>query len=116
MSRMLGFCLTLGTADTWSDFSFVASVRLEESERAALAYAALRSLDASNAEIVAAGVMGASGTPLPSFLGGMDEARSWAAFASPHDLKTHALAAFEAMTAKDQAAFFRHISALEVAA
>ncbi len=28
MSRMLGYCLTLGTSDAWAGFSFAAAVRL----------------------------------------------------------------------------------------
>lgn len=116
MSRMLGYCLTLGTADAWSGFSFVAAVRLSETERAALAFSALNSLELDHAEMTAAASIGTAGAPLPPFLGGMDEARFWASYASRSELKAYALASFEAMSAKDQAAFFRHISEMEVAA
>lgn len=116
MSRMLGYCLTLGTADAWSDFSFVAAVRLSETERAALAFAALNSLDLDQAEATAVASIGCAGAPLPPFLGGMDEARFWASYASRSELKAYALASFEAMSAKDRAAFCRHIREMEVAA
>ncbi len=116
MSRMLGYCLTLGTADAWSGFSFVASARLSEIERAALAFSALKSLEVPHAEMTAAAAFRGAGTPLPPFLGGMEEARSWAADAGPAELKAVALAAFEALDPRDQAAFFRHISEMEVAA
>jgi hypothetical protein len=46
----------------------------------------------------------------------MNEARWWASISNPAELRTHALAAFEAMSPGDQAAFFRHISEIEVAA
>lgn len=116
MSRMIGYCLTLGTFDAWSGFSTAAAARLSETERAALAYASLKSLSPEHAELTAATVMGAADSPLPAFLGGMGEARHWASFASRSELKTHALAAFEAMNATDQAAFLRHISKTELAA
>ena len=68
------------------------------------------------AAIRTAASIGSAGAPLPPFLGGMDEARSWASYASRFELKAYALASFEAMSAKDQAAFFQHISEMEVAA
>ncbi|MFC3060375.1 hypothetical protein [Paenirhodobacter populi] len=116
MSRMLGYTLTLGTPDAWSDFRFVAVARMTKAERAMLACSALTSLDADTAAMTAAAAIGATGSPLPAFLGGMDDARSWASWASRNELKAYALAAFEAMTPKDQAAFFHHISNIEVAA
>lgn len=115
-SRMLGYCLTLGTADAWSGFSFVAAARLSVSERAALAFSALNSLDLEHAEMTAAASIAAAGAPLAPALGGMDDARLWASYASRSELKAYALASFEAMSAKDQAAFFRHVSEMEVAA
>jgi len=115
MSRMLGYCLTLGGADAWAGFSVVAAARMAETERAALAFAALNSLDQEHAEMTAAASLSSAGAPLPPFLGGMDDARFWASWASRSELKTHALAAYEAMSAKDQLAFYRHISEVEIA-
>ncbi|MDP2739055.1 MAG: hypothetical protein Q8O82_10255 [Pseudorhodobacter sp.] len=105
MCRMLGYCLTLETPDAWNGFSLVASLRLTPNERAALAFAALNSLEPDEAEMTAAAAIGSAGAPLPPFLGGMDEARFWASYANPAELKAYTLAAFEAMQAKDQAAF-----------
>ena len=109
MSRMLGYCLTVGTVEAWSGFSLVAAARLSESERAALAYSALNSLEPEEAELTAAARIGSAGVPLPAFLGAMDEARSWAFCASPSELKAYALASFEAMNVKDQAALLRYV-------
>jgi hypothetical protein len=64
----------------------------------------------------AAASIGSAGYPLPAFLGCMDESRWWASCASRSELKAFALASLEAMTAQDRAAFFKHISELEVAA
>ena len=116
MSRMLGYCLTLGDADAWLRFSVAAAARLTVSERAGLAYAALASLPADVREDTAATALRAAGSPLPPFLGGMDDARFWASIAHRRELKTHAVAAFERLSAKDRAAFLKHVNEMEAAA
>ena len=112
---MLGYSLTLGNFDAWFAFSAVAAVRLSETERAALAFGALKSLPRSKAEMAADAAIGGAGSPPAPLLGGMEDARSWAGFASRSELKSHALAAYEAMNASDQMAFRRHISEVEIA-
>lgn len=116
MSKMLGYCLVLDTPDAWGGFSVVARARMTLKERAALVVAALGSLPYQHAIETVSTVFGAAGDPLPPFLGGMEDARHWAGWASPNELKAYALAAFEAMPSQDKAAFFRHISTIEVAA
>lgn len=116
LSRMLGYCLCLDTPEAWHGFSLAATLSLSRQERVSLAFAALNALEADDAEMTAAAVIGATGAPLPPFLGGMDDARSWASWASHSELKAYALACFEAMTPKDQAAFYAHIGTVEVAA
>ena len=115
-SRMMGYTLTLGDPGDWGRFSTFARARLTVTELAGLAAAALGALPEGRAFQVAASILGASGDPLPPFLGGMDDARFWASLATQQELKAYALAAYEAMGARDQAAFFRHISTIEVAA
>lgn len=116
MSKVLGYCLVLGDPDAWGGFSVVARARMTHEERAALVVAALGSLPYQHALETVATVFGAAGDPLPPFLGGMEDARHWAGWASPNELKAYALAAFEAMPTQDRAAFFRHISTIEVTA
>lgn len=116
LSRMLGYALTLGDAAGWQSFAMVAEARLSVLERGALAFAALNSLPRDCAETVAAAALGAADAPLPALLGGMQDARAWAKWATPQERKAYALAAFEAMTPQEQAAFFNHISTVEVAA
>lgn len=116
MSRMLGYTLTMGEPEAWGGFSTVCRARLTVCERAGMAVAALRSLPDDYALDTAAAAIGSMGDPLPPFLGGMDDARWWASYATRQELKAYALACFEAMTSQDQAAFFRHISNIEVAA
>ncbi len=116
MSKMLGYCLTLGSPSAWEGFALVAAAQLSELEREALAYWALIALPPERAEATAAAACEAAGEPRPAFLGGMSDARAWADWASPSERKAYALAAFEAMSPQDQAAFYRHISVFEVAA
>lgn len=116
MSRVLGYCLTLGTPEAWVGFREIANARLDRRELGMLAYSALNTLDTELAISTARAVLGAREGPSPAFLGGMDDARFWASLASRHELKAYALACFEAMAPRDQAAFFQHISNIEVAA
>ncbi|NUB42872.1 hypothetical protein GEU84_000610 [Fertoebacter nigrum] len=51
----------------------------------------------------------AMGSPLPVFLSAMDDARWWASFATPPELKAYALACFEAMRPKVRVAFLAHV-------
>lgn len=66
---------------------------------------ALADLEPWQAEKVAASVLGAADAPLPSFLGGMDDARFWASLATPKELDAYAAACFEVMPAYRQMAF-----------
>lgn len=116
MARELGYALTLRRTYGWQSFTDLAATRLADTERAALAFAALQSLSPQLAELTAAHALGTAGCPLPPFLGGMDEARLWAACATTKERKAVALAAFEAMTPRDRAAFLHHVSQKELAA
>ena len=115
-ARMLGYALTLGTSEGWLAASAIFEARLSEAERASLAFAALCGLHPTQRQDTATAAIRSAGSPLPSFLGGMEDARFWASFATPQELKAYALASFEAMSPQDQAAFFRHIGTIEVAA
>jgi len=114
MSRMLGYTLHLGEAGDWAGLSTVCRARLTVCERAGLAVAALRSLPDDYQMETAIAALGAMGDPLPAFLGGMEDARHWASYATRKELKAYALACFEAMAPRDQEAFYRRISTVEV--
>ncbi len=116
MSRLLGYSLLLGTTNAWHGFGLVAAARLTAHERAFMAAVLLATLDAETVEDIAATAVGAAGGPMPPFLGAMEGARSWASLASRAELKAYALACFEAMAPKDQAAFYSHIGMVEVPA
>lgn len=53
MARSLGYALTLGDRQAWATFCLTAYRKLTAHERAALAYAALMSLDEDEAQLVA---------------------------------------------------------------
>ncbi|MBR9763859.1 MAG: hypothetical protein GYB53_10125 [Rhodobacteraceae bacterium] len=116
MSRSLGYALTAADSFAWDSFAKVASLRLAPEERAALAYASLHSLSPYHAELTACAALSPIGEPLPSYLGGMQEARSWSEFAALSELKAYALAAYEALPAREQMAFRKHITEVEIAA
>lgn len=116
MARELGYALTLRRTYGWQYFTDQAATRLTDIERASLAFAVLQSLSPDLAELTAAHALGAAGCPLPPFLGGMDEARLWAACATTKERKAVALAAFEAMAPRDRAAFLNHVTQKDLAA
>ncbi|MDX5412427.1 MAG: hypothetical protein LPK02_05230, partial [Rhodobacterales bacterium] len=93
MARELGYALTLKRTYGWHSFTQLAAAELSEVDRASLSFAALQSLTPDLIEMTAAHVLGAAGCPLPPFLGGMDEARLWAACATTKERKAVALAA-----------------------
>ena len=116
LSKVLGYALTLGPGTGWQAFSAIAAAYLSDQEKVSLAFAALSALDPDLAEQTAAAALNAAGAPLPPFLGGMDDARYWASIASRSELKAYALAAHDALSPRDQAAFFQIIREVEIAA
>lgn len=116
VAEELAIALTLRRTYAWQNFSDLACARLSETERAALAFASLQALPADLAEMTADHALGASTCPLPHFQGGMEEARLWAACAPIAARKALALAAFEALTHRDQAAFLHYVKQKEMAA
>ena len=76
-----------------------------------------RALESSElVEKVALAAMQPKGPPLPPLLSPMSEARWWAGYANHSEHKAYALACYDALPSKDQMAFRRHISEVEIAA
>jgi len=109
MARVLCDALTRKSYEGWADASTIWGTRLEVAERAALAWAALRSLEPDDAELVAVEVLDGAGYPLPPSMTPMEDARWWTAMASRRELKAFAICAFEALCPSDQAAFLAHV-------
>ena len=49
------------------------------------------------------------GSPLPLFMAAMDDARWWASFAAPHELKAYLLACFDAVRPEVRRAFLDYV-------
>ena len=60
---------------------------LNEAERVALAWTALRRLDCGEAELTCRDVLGGIDRPLPTFISPMSDARWWASYANRAELK-----------------------------
>lgn len=105
VARIVGYALTLGDFEDWAGAAAVLEARLNPKERAALAWAALRSLDDEDAEAVAWHYFGGAGMPAPALFDAKDEAALWAAAAAPRELRAYAGAAFKEMARADRAAF-----------
>lgn len=108
-TRMLGYALTSHDYETWEAASAVWQARLSPEERAALAWAALRSLDRDHALDVIETVLGGAGAPLPPLFNTIDAAAWWADIASPEELEAYCLATFRAMPRGRRAAFLDHV-------
>ncbi|MFN4173301.1 MAG: hypothetical protein ACK4GW_16250 [Pseudorhodobacter sp.] len=50
-----------------------------------------------------------AGSPPPPLLSAMDEAASWAEWATPDERKAYCLASFNAMPLKDRASFLAYV-------
>jgi hypothetical protein len=106
---MLGYALTLHDYETWEAASAVWQARLSPEECAAIAWAALRSLDRDHALAVIEAVLDGAGAPLPPFINPMDEAMFWADIASPEELRAYTLATFNRLPPEAQADFLAHV-------
>jgi len=108
-TRMLGYALTMHDYETWEAASAVWQARLTPEECAALAWAALRSLDRDHALDVTEAVLDGAGAPLPPFINPMGEATFWAAIASPEALRAYTLATFNRLPPEAQADFLAYV-------
>ncbi|MFG6625002.1 hypothetical protein [Sulfitobacter sp. 1A12056] len=110
VSRSLGYCLLLDDLDAWLGLSAILRARLNTTERAALAYVALKALLPQDAKAVAEAALGgaipsAAGQPIAPLFNHMDEAAFWADMAAPDEREAYCLASFKAMPYERQAAF-----------
>ena len=76
-------------------------------ERATTLCRAIAACEPEDATFILSGVLAelSAGAPPPALMGVMDEARTWADWASPIEIKAYALACFLRMPAKVQAEF-----------
>lgn len=120
-SRALGYTLTLGTHEAWSDFRLVIAMRLSDEERAALAFWALRSLsdDDAAATIQAAAdlmdIPSPAGAPVAPLSDLMDEAAFWADMADPAEVEAYCISTFNRMSSARQSAFLNYVQGRDAA-
>ncbi|MFZ3583992.1 hypothetical protein ACOI1H_17725 [Loktanella sp. DJP18] len=105
VARAICYALTLDHVDAWAVLPVILQARLDERERSALAYVALRSMEEENAAKVAGAFASGHTMPLPPLVNYMDEASFWANRAAPAELDAYCLATFNLMTPDRQAAF-----------
>lgn len=103
--RALVCALTLGDYSAWMGLAKVLHLRLTEKERAALCFAATKSLTSDQAGEVFATAYPHAGNPLPPIDNVMHDARWWAGFATEYELKAYAVSIHEAMADEGKAAF-----------
>ena len=107
VARMVGYCLLLGDdADNWHGLTDVLTERLTMRQRAAMAWAVLRSLPPETVADVANTVLPqGAGMPIAPFIDPVDEASFWADMATPDELDAYAVAIFNAMSGGKRRAF-----------
>jgi len=103
VSRTVGFALWL---DEWEGLPVILRARLNNRQRAALAFMALKSLKRDDAAITArAALAEEAGQPIAPLFNHMDEAAFWADMAEPEALEAYCLASFNRMAPAQQSAF-----------
>lgn len=116
VSRAIGYAAWLDTSNDWLGLPVVLRARLDARQRAALAYAALKSLDREDAVLTAEmALAGGAGQPIAPLFNAMDEAAFWADMAEPEEMEAYCLASFNAMPRPRQAAFLDFVQGRQVA-
>ncbi|SHM79794.1 hypothetical protein SAMN05443432_1198 [Roseovarius litoreus] len=108
VSRSLGYTLWLGAADHWFGLSAIFRARLNDEDRAGLAWATLRSLDPYHAQAVADAVLGGAGAPDAPLFDTADQAAIWAGIADDDELDAYAVAIFNALPPAKQRYFLEY--------
>lgn len=103
-TRVLGYALTLGDAESWQGTSTVWRVQLSVEERIALGRSALQSLDAPDVKAV----LRVAGAPVPPFIGPIEEALSWAKFAGSNEINAYVFTSFNALPAARRRDFLKY--------
>lgn len=112
VAKAFGDTLVLGTPSAWLGLVPVLCARMTPSERQALAFASLWSLnpaDAQDAVQAAQKDARGCGWPIAPLISFMDDAAFWADMAEPDEIKAYCLACYDRMAQQDQAAFLNHV-------
>ena len=112
VGRYVSIALIVGDPEHWLHLKTILRGLLTTRERAALAFAAMRSLsedDRTKVAINAIPEWAELGAPLPTFLDVADDGRWWAENASPKEIEAYLLACFNALQRHRQIEFGQYI-------
>lgn len=112
VGRYVSIALIVGEPQHWLYLKTIMAGLLLPRERAALAFAAMRSLSEDNRLKVAINAIpewAEFGSPLPTFLDVAVDGRWWAENASPKEIEAYLLACFNALQRHRQIEFGQYI-------
>ena len=117
IAKVIGLALIANDSHAWLQVKLLLRVHLSAQERAALAFAAMSSLDKDQRAAVARSTIPNSqiGAPLPTLDDLKDDAAWWAGNATNDELQVYLMACFNALDDQKQRAFKQHIQTREAA-
>jgi hypothetical protein len=104
-AKSLGYALTMADPKKWASTAIIWEARLDTSERYQLARSVMLAMRPEDIEALVSDVLGGTGCPPPPFLAPLDDAHWWSALASPAERRAFCLAAFLAMSKREQRSF-----------
>lgn len=110
--RYVSIALISGKTEHWLQLKTILRGLLTPRERAALAFAVMRSLSEDNRTKVAFNAIPEwteFGSPLPTFLDVADDAKWWTGNASPKEIEAYLLSCFNALERHRQIEFGQYI-------
>lgn len=93
------------------NWAFIGMDFRERAEAATALVRAIADCDNEDAAVILTAALAdlSFGAPLPLFTAAIDEARWWASFVAPHELKAYLLTCFEALNPQVRAAFLVYV-------
>lgn len=116
VAKVIGYAFFLDDVNSWSGVSVVLTASASTQQRAALAWAALRSLTPEGiAAVVGAVQPHGIGEPIVPLFNHMEEAAFWADMASQEERDAYMLACYNRSPAHRQAAFLEFVQGRKAA-
>ena len=116
VARSVGYALYLDNADDWHGLPLILRKHLSVTERASLAFMALRAMDRDDAvQTAEAALVEEAGQPIAPLFDHMDAAAHWADMAAAEELEAYCLASFKAMPRVRQSAFLDFVQGRQAA-
>jgi hypothetical protein len=93
----------------WFDLPAILRARLDNRQRASLAFMALKALDRDDALQTAEAALAGAGQPVVPLFNCMDAAAHWADMAMPEEIEAYCFASFNRMASRRQTAFLEYV-------